>query len=336
MSGLSYNELSKTGVTHQIAVNKFIYHGKTKFQEISLIDTIGYQKALLVDGQMQSTTFDERIYHESLVQPVMMTHPNPKRVFIGGGGEGATAREVLKHKSVEECVMVDIDDEMCAIAKQYMVDWHQGSFDDPRFKLVNEDARKVLCSYPSGYFDVIILDLCDPLDYGPCYTLYSKEFYDECYDRLGADGVFVTQSACANPDNIPEVFGPVINTLKASAFDYVYPYRQFVPSFIDSWAFSIACKAQKSMDPRGIPRDTVAYVDIKLLDKIIAQRLDPSELYHYDGECHLGMFALPKWTRAAFAEEKRVICADTPIYVKHITSDKKGTKRSHEDDEAKE
>lgn len=31
------------------------------------------------------------------------------QVYIGGGGELATAREVLRHKSVEKCVMVDLD-----------------------------------------------------------------------------------------------------------------------------------------------------------------------------------------------------------------------------------
>lgn len=34
---------------------------------------------------------------------------SPKTVFIMGGGEGSTAREVLKHKSIEKVVMCDID-----------------------------------------------------------------------------------------------------------------------------------------------------------------------------------------------------------------------------------
>lgn len=35
--------------------------------------------------------------------------PRVSQVYIGGGGELATAREVLRHKSVEKCVMVDLD-----------------------------------------------------------------------------------------------------------------------------------------------------------------------------------------------------------------------------------
>eukprot|EP00122_Pirum_gemmata_P017816 Pgem_evm1s16695 len=58
------------------------------------------------------------------------------------------------------------------------------AYEDKRFKLINKDAKEVLCEYPANYFDVIILDLCDPLEYGPCYTLYSKEFYNICFAKL--------------------------------------------------------------------------------------------------------------------------------------------------------
>ena len=66
-------------------------------------------QVLLLDGKSQSAEADEFVYHELLVHLALLLHPNPKRVFIAGGGEGATAREALKHRSVEEVVMVDID-----------------------------------------------------------------------------------------------------------------------------------------------------------------------------------------------------------------------------------
>ena len=42
----------------------------------------------------------------------------PKTVFIGGGGELATAREVLKHNTIERLVMVDIDPEVIDVCKK--------------------------------------------------------------------------------------------------------------------------------------------------------------------------------------------------------------------------
>lgn len=84
---------------------------------------------------------------------------------------------------------------MCAHPAFYCNDWpstteHFGSYDQ-----VTEDAKATLEGYADGYFDVIILDLCDPLDYGPCYTLYSREFYDTCAQKLSPNGMFTDMCA---------------------------------------------------------------------------------------------------------------------------------------------
>lgn len=34
---------------------------------------------------------------------------SPTNVFIMGGGEGSTARELLRHKTIEKVIMCDID-----------------------------------------------------------------------------------------------------------------------------------------------------------------------------------------------------------------------------------
>ena len=68
-----------------------------------------HAQVLLLDGKAQSAEADEWVYHELLVHPALLLHPAPRRVFICGGGEGATAREVLRHRGVERVVMVDID-----------------------------------------------------------------------------------------------------------------------------------------------------------------------------------------------------------------------------------
>lgn len=40
---------------------------------------------LMLDGKVQSAEVDEFAYHENLVHPAMLMHPNPKTVFICGG-----------------------------------------------------------------------------------------------------------------------------------------------------------------------------------------------------------------------------------------------------------
>jgi spermidine synthase len=117
---------------HIHGIKMIHYASQTKYQKMEIMDSGSYGRCLVLDGKMQSTVTDEFIYHEGLVHPAMLTHPNPKRVFIVGGGEGATLREVLRHKSVEYCMMVDIDQEVVEKSKELLPEWHQGAFDDPR------------------------------------------------------------------------------------------------------------------------------------------------------------------------------------------------------------
>ena len=90
-------------------IEEVLYRGRTKFQSIQIIRTVSFGKCLVLDDKIQSTEVDEFTYHEALVQPAMITHPGPETVFIAGGGEGATLREVLSHGTVKRVVMVDID-----------------------------------------------------------------------------------------------------------------------------------------------------------------------------------------------------------------------------------
>ena len=93
------------------AIEDIIYSGKTRFQSVEIIHTSSFGKCLVLDGKIQSSEMDEFIYHEALAHPPMITHPHPETVFIAGGGEGATLREVLAHASVKRAVMVDVDQE---------------------------------------------------------------------------------------------------------------------------------------------------------------------------------------------------------------------------------
>ena len=126
-----------------------------------------------LDEILQSTKDGNAAYHESLVQPAMFVHDNPKRVAIIGGGECATLREVLKHNTVEEVVMIEIDPMIIEISNEYLPEWNdcsnlQGStrycIEDPRAKIYTEDAFKWFIDRYSKetiedpLFDVVIMD----------------------------------------------------------------------------------------------------------------------------------------------------------------------------------
>ncbi|CAI8031258.1 Polyamine aminopropyltransferase [Geodia barretti] len=139
-------------------------------------------------------------------------HPDPRHVFIGGGGEGGTLREILAHRSVEHVVMVDLDQQVVDLCREHLPQHHQGAFDDPRAELVFGDAREYL-ENSSQQFDVMVMDLVDPLEGGPAYLLYTEEYYNIARARLKPGGMLVTQSGPARYLSLHECFTTIFKTL---------------------------------------------------------------------------------------------------------------------------
>jgi spermidine synthase len=280
------------------SIKERIYSGRTKFQSIDIINTGSFGICLVLDGKIQSSEADEFIYHEALVHPAMLTHPQPERVFIAGGGEGATLREVLAHKTVKRAVMVDIDEEVVSLCRRFLPSWHQNAFDDPRAELHFVDARKYL-EASSDKFDVIIIDLVDPLEQGPARLLYTQEFYQIVEQKLGPAGIMSVQAEPAewrNSDN----FTAIANTL-SKVFPIACPYQVHVPSFLSLWGFFAASQI---LDPSELTPEVI--------DTRISTRIS-KKLKSYDGLTHQAMFTIPKHIRQQLAASKIIITDKEPI-----------------------
>ena len=280
------------------SVKRVIYSGRTRYQTVDIIDTGSFGICLILDGKVQSSEVDEFIYHEALVHPAMLCHPRPEKVFIAGGGEGATLREILAHSTVTRAIMVDIDEEVVDICRRFLPSFHQNSFDDPRAELHFADARKYLEENGEKY-DVIIIDLVDPLAGGPAHLLYTQEFYQMVRQRLEPGGIMCLQAEPAGWNDLWN-FVAIVNTLK-TIFPVVSPYHVHVPAFNTLWGF--AC-ASESLSPANL---TPEEVDVR-----ISTRLS-KELKSYDGFTHRAMFTLPKHIRGQLATAKRIIIDNEPI-----------------------
>jgi len=149
-------------------------------------------KVLWLDDVLTVAEKDEFIYHEMIVHLPMFVHPNPKRVLIIGGGDGAAAREVLKHPDLEKCVMVDIDEVVINMCKKHMPFLSDGAFENPNLDLVIGDAMDYVTNSPDNSFDVIIVDSTDPLTDSPGEILYTEEFYSHVERILAPNGVIST------------------------------------------------------------------------------------------------------------------------------------------------
>lgn len=279
-------------------LKEVVYSGRTQFQSIEIIESGSFGRCLILDGKIQSSELDEFIYHEALVHPPMVVHPYPERVFIAGGGEGATLREVLAHPSVKRVVMVDIDKEVIDICRRFLPSFHQGSFEDSRLELRFVDAKNYLEECVDN-FDVIILDLPEPIEGGPAYLLHTREFYQVVREKLAPEGIISLQAGSSSWGN-HKCFTAIINTLKA-VFPLVSPYEAFIPSYGGMWGFALA-----SPKLRPLPSTEV--------ERRISSRIRRG-LRFYDGLAHRGMFLLPKNLREAIDKEKRIVTEKEPLFI---------------------
>jgi len=284
---------------HMRGVKNYLVSEKTPYQTMDIIESYSFGKCLILDGKTQSTEIDEYIYHDCLVHPAMMSHPDPKRVLIIGGGEGATLREVLKHKNVKEALMIDIDKKVVDLSKKHLPEWHQNCFSDRRCKLLYMDGRKYL-ERTKDKFDVIIIDISEPVNEGPAYLLFTQEFYSIVKKKLSRDGVIALQ---AGSTSCREWFcyASIYATLN-KVFPVVQMYQSYIPSFDVPWGFAMATLGR---DPKKL---SPAEVDGKLKKSV------KGGTRFYDGETHQGLFILSKDLRKALREQGRVIRDREPIY----------------------
>ncbi|MCD6096619.1 MAG: polyamine aminopropyltransferase [Thermoprotei archaeon] len=301
--GLSWRTIMETVTPHfklVYFIKRILCSTRTKYQEVDIVEIPDFGKTLFIDGKLQSSVNGEWVYHESLVHPVMIAHPNPKRILIIGGGEGATLREVLKHNTVNEAVMVDLDPDVIELCKKYLPELHQGSFEDPRSKLCIADGREFLSKHRNEY-DVIIVDLTDPIKDTPSVFLYTREFYQLVFNALKEDGLFVTQatSIIHTPDIVASIYKTV-----ADVFPIARVYHVWVSCFSSLWGFVLG---SKKYDPTSLTRKELV---TRMRERGLIKRLK-----FYDEIIHEMLFHLPKFIREDIKRRGRLSTDKNPVYL---------------------
>lgn len=268
-------------------------------------ELVSPERALFMNGVLQSTKSHDREYHESLVHPAMLAHPNPVHVAVIGGGEGSVVREFLKFKSVQSITMIEIDPVIVEISRKYLptmndcsdiVGVAENCFDDERLNLVIEDAATwFMDRYGEGAtkespvekFDVIIIDIDDALD-NQGNPVYGDEALKAILKALSDDGTF--GSSLGEPHNIhdprAEYSGArarekYMRTLEADEnIAAMFVYEEAHTGEDKPNAFMTACKNAKCRD--------LWFADAMVIDYTIGERVRETKsgdpiLFHYDG-----------------------------------------------------
>ncbi|HID12083.1 MAG TPA: polyamine aminopropyltransferase [Candidatus Latescibacteria bacterium] len=271
-----FTEAQTEGVCLGLRLGREILARKTPYQDLLLAETTELGKLLALDGRIMLTERDEAFYHEMLVHPALLGHINPRRVLVIGGGDGGTLREVLRHKEVEEAVLVEIDREVVQECRRFLGPVHRGSFDDPRAKIVFQPGQEFVSNARSEY-DVIIVDSSDPV--GPNLPLFGEPFFRDCREALREGGTFVCQ--CGSPFYYPEELKEVHRDL-GSVFGYVEVYLGFVPTYPSGlWSFCLA-------GDQGVPR-------VPLREPLFSTK-------YYTPQVHRAAFALPRFVEELLSQ----------------------------------
>jgi spermidine synthase len=187
---LWFSEHHTKNVRLQIKVNKHLFSGESEYQRIDVFESYEFGRFLTLDGYMMLTEKDEFIYHEMITHVPMAVHPNVEKVLVIGAGDGGVIRELTRYDTIKEIDMVEIDEMVVEVCKQYLPKT-ACKFDDPRLRIYYQDGLKFVRKYVDTY-DLIIVDSTDP--FGPGEGLFTREFYGNCYKALKSTINFTSRS----------------------------------------------------------------------------------------------------------------------------------------------
>jgi spermidine synthase len=256
-----------------------LHEEQSEYQFIEIYETEGFGNLMVIDGCTMLSTRDNFFYHEMMSHPVLYTHADPKRIWIIGGGDCGTLKEVLKHSSVEQAVQIDIDERVTRLSEIYFPELCESN-NDPRAALKFIDGIKWVKDAAPDSVDIIITDSTDPV--GPAEGLFSEAFYRDCYNCLSKNGIVVQQSE--SPLYHMKLIGEMRNAMSAAGFEHLQTL--FFPQCLYPsgwWSATITSKADLS----------------KFREQDSANK--PFDTTYYNADIHKASLAQPEFFKKSFA-----------------------------------
>ena len=276
MAGLWFHDAVEAahGSSLSIKIKNVLYQSRSRFQEISILETEKLGKLLVLDGVTMLTEYDEFAYHEMIAHVPLLVHPKPSRVLVIGGGDGGTVREALKHPEVESVHLCEIDEAVVTACRRHLPALASG-LDDPRVTIFYEDGAEFVAGRRKAY-EVILVDSTDPV--GPGQVLFQEPFYAHMKRALSDRGIAVTQ--CESVYLEREVIEGVY-AFARRLYPKVGYYCTLVPTYPSGTIGFMFCS--KHFDPLGEIHE--------------GRGASLGGLRYYSPEIHRAAFSLPRFAR---------------------------------------
>ena len=259
---------------------------RSSFQHISVEHTASFGQLYRLDGDAMAAEADEFMIHESLAHLAALEHPSPRRAIILGGGDGASARELLKHPSLTRIVVAELDPLVVSTLREHIRSLSTGAFDDRRVELcIGDAARSLKALHDQGEaFDLILFDLTETDD-PACAHLHDDAFLALCAASLGPAGIAHVQ--LGSPFYQPDKVRNLCQRLRRS-FANVRLSLIHAPLYGGPWLLA-RCRTQPTPGP-----------DANLLQQRLEER-GIRGLRYYNPALHLASSVLPNYVRDLLA-----------------------------------
>lgn len=281
-----YTEQWSEDCQFSIAYEEKLHSEASPFQQIDFYKGEEFGTFFTLDGLMMVNEKDEFVYHDMITHPAFATNPNIKKVLIIGGGDGGTAREVLRYKSVEKVVMVEIDELVFRLSQKYLPITAAGVEEDSRMEIIFDDGLAYVQNAHDASFDLILVDSTDPISVGE--GLFTTAFYQECHRVLSAEGILINQHESPYFAEYAENMRKAHTKIK-KIFDIAKVYQFHMPTYPSGhWLFGFA---SKKFDPIQDVQ-VEAWSNFGLHTK------------YYNTDLHVGAFMLPTFVKEKLAHEE--------------------------------
>lgn len=279
MGELWYTESHQEDVRFSIEIQEHLHSEHSDFQQIDFYDSKTFGRFFTLDGLMMVTEKDEFIYHDMISHVPMAVNPHIEKVLIIGGGDGGSAREILRYDHVKHVDMVEIDERVVRLCQQFLLQTAYKLDHDSRLHMYFQDGLKFVANAPDMSYDLILVDSTDPI--GPGEGLFSLEFYTNCCRILSEDGILINQHESPYYKSYAHEMKRAHHKIK-STFPIAKVYQFHLPTYPSGhWLFGFA---SKKYDPiKDLKADI--WNDFKLYTK------------YYNTDLHVGAFMLPTYVK---------------------------------------
>lgn len=320
-----------SGAAMSLEVEELLMDKQSDYQHVCVFRSKAFGNVLTIDGVIQFTERDEMAYQEMITHIPMFSHPNPQTVLVIGGGDGGVIREVLKHSSVKEVYICEIDKVVIEAAKKYFPSV-RSAWEDSKVNLICGDACEFIKKEENaGKFDVIVCDSSDPV--GPAAALFERPFFVDMEKALKAGGRISTQgeSMWNNLQLITDLMNQVF-----PLFDTVEYATTQIPTYPCGQIGFIICAKKSDEKKRGRKSKNlgckVPVRETSCLD---------AEFRYYTTELHSAAFVLPAFLKKSIPQLAEHKTAEEPEPLekeakKSVAGTKKSSTKKTKEEESEE